>query len=52
MPSWEVAICAATQEPPSILWNPNVHYRVHKSRPLVPNLSQIDAVHDTPSYLF
>jgi hypothetical protein len=25
-PSWEAANCAATQEIPSILWNPKVHY--------------------------
>jgi hypothetical protein len=49
-PSWEAANCAATQDLPSILRDPKVHYRVHKSLPLA-SLSWSRSIQFIPSRL-
>ena len=49
-PSSEAKRFASSQKIPRILWNPKVHYRIHKCQPPVPIPSHINTIHTTRSH--
>jgi hypothetical protein len=50
-PSWQADSRSGSQEIPSPLRNPKIHYRIHYSPPLVPILNHMSPVHTLLLYL-
>jgi hypothetical protein len=51
-PSWQANNSSDGQEIPRILWNPRLHYCVHKNPPLVPIMSLLGQIHMFTPYFF
>jgi hypothetical protein len=51
-PSWSADSRSASQSIFHLLWNPKIHYRVHKSKPLDPVMSQKNPAHILKPYSF
>ena len=49
-PPWQANRFSASQEITRILWNPEIHYRIHKCPPPLPIVSQLDPVHAPTSH--
>jgi len=48
--SWEANSHSDSQGIPRLLWNPKVHYRVHKSQSLISILIQTHSIHNSLPY--